>query len=112
MNPKDFIEKRIVLQNCIQSHANGKTCIIVDADRDEQGDIRLYTDLPSPENSKQFLLVRVENVAYYKEFSHCSLQYRKPNGDTVMMPFIADLPNDMVLVGGFDVYKKIVPVLS
>ncbi len=112
MEAKDFIEKRIVLQNCNHSHANGKTCIVVAADLDENGGIRLYTDLPSQENPKQFILATADQVAYYKEFSHCALQYRKPNGETVMMPFIADLPNDMVLVGGFDVYKKIIPVLT
>lgn len=109
MEAKDFIDKRIVLQNCNQPQANGKTCIVVDADHDEHGSIRLYTDLPNPENPKKFLLATADQVAYYKEFSHYVLQYRKPNGETLMMPFETDMSNDMVLVGTFDIYNKIVP---
>ena len=116
MEPKDFIEKRIVLQNCTQPQANGKTCIVVDADRDDDGNIRLYTDLPSPNNPNKFILATTDQIAYYKVFSHWIAQYRKPNGETLNNSSLHVFHNDVLegcqLVGGFDVFKKIVPKIN
>lgn len=112
MDLKFYIDKRIVLKDCIHKETQGKTCIITDAIRNDSKDIILCTDLPHPEDNNFFLWINTNQIAYIKQFDSVVYVYEdKTNNQNLCLNFEIE-SEDIKRIGCFDVYIKLFPPFS
>jgi len=101
-----FIQKRVVLKDCVHSENNGMTTIITNAQYNDVNEIILCTEIKHPEDETTFLWVNASQVAYIKEFDHYLNQYMDKSGKCVNS--LTKMSNiDLKLVGQFDIYLKV-----
>lgn len=88
--PNDFIQKRVVLKDCVHKQHNGITTIITHAECNELGDVVACTELLHPEDRNTHLWINTSQIDYIKEYSHS-----------------IDVLFNGKIIGQFDVYKKV-----
>ena len=113
MKPKDFIDTRIVIQDCVYGLFNDATCMITEASYNDSGDIILATDIVHPEDRKTFLWINADQIAYIKQYDKTIIQYHTSKGviNTINNNEII-MENGSIVIGYFDVYLKVKPKIT
>jgi hypothetical protein len=107
-----LVDKRVILNDLVYSHLNGKRAIITEVSTNSSNDIIACTNIPHPEDKNTFLWINIScgEASHILEYEGYTYQYINDKGENITIPYTCtkeEIRKGFKIIGSFDVYLKI-----